>query len=476
MRAPGPRSREAAKERYDAIETVRRALREFLALPILLVAGFLFLAAGVYAVDRGRVSWLEPTRAVLEARVFGDARATADLLGTIAAGVITVTSITFSLLLLALQQVAASLTAEVYDQFLRRRHNQAFFGFFVGLALYSLVTLATVNDDFNPVIGATLAFLLTVIALNLLVLLLYTTINQMRPAEVIDEIQRHTLAARVRQLDLIARTRRTARLHGPPIQRAAAEKGGYVTRIDLDLIAARARDVGGDVEVNLLVSVGSYVAYRDPIAEVRAEPPDRAEALVQPIRDAVRLERQQDLAADPSDGIEQLEMMAWTSISTAKSDPSPALLAIRSLRDVLARWSAEDRIEPKEPVAPVVYHDTVFARLMDAFESLAVVASESMQHQSIAEVLRSFTLTFDRLPPEHQARAEDIALRMLSTLGDHVLTAPLERELRALEETLRSAGRETTASALAQGRAALALSIGRANSRGTRLDADRRGS
>src|SRR5687767_9119765 len=245
MRAPGSRTQDAAKERYDAIETVRRALREFLALPILLVVGFLFLAAGAYAIDRGRVSWLDPTRAFLEARVFGDARATANLLGSIAAGVITVTSITFSLLLLALQQVAASLTAEVYDQFLRRRHNQAFFGFFVGLALFSLVTLATVNDDFNPVIGATLAFLLTVIALNLLILLLYTTINQMRPAEVIDEIQRHTLAARGRQLALIARTRRTARLHGPAI-RAAAEKGGYVTRIDVDLMATRARHAGGD--------------------------------------------------------------------------------------------------------------------------------------------------------------------------------------------------------------------------------------
>jgi len=475
MRAPGSRTQDAAKERYDAIETVRRALREFLALPILLVVGFLFLAAGAYAIDRGRVSWLDPTRAFLEARVFGDARATANLLGSIAAGVITVTSITFSLLLLALQQVAASLTAEVYDQFLRRRHNQAFFGFFVGLALFSLVTLATVNDDFNPVIGATLAFLLTVIALNLLILLLYTTINQMRPAEVIDEIQRHTLAARGRQLALIARTRRTARLHGPAI-RAAAEKGGYVTRIDVDLMATRARDAGGDVEVTLLVSIGSYVAYRDPIAEVRAEAPDRAEAMVQPIRDAVRLERQQDLAADPSDGIEQLEMMAWTSISTAKSDPSPALLAIRSLRDVLARWSAEDRTEPEEPPAPVVYHDTVFSRLMDAFESLAVVASESMQHQSIAEILRSFTLTFDRLAPEHQARAEDIVLRILSTLGDHVLTAPLERELLALEAALGSAGRETTASAVAGARAALALSIGQANSRGTRLEAARRDS
>ena len=62
----------------------------------------------------------------------------------------TVASITISLLLLALQQSAANMTTQILDQFLRRRINQAYFGFFVGLALYSLVTLtlATVDKPF----------------------------------------------------------------------------------------------------------------------------------------------------------------------------------------------------------------------------------------------------------------------------------------------------------------------------------------
>lgn len=42
--------------------------------------------------------------------VFTDAEATASLLGTIASGLITVASITFSLLLLAVQQASATLT------------------------------------------------------------------------------------------------------------------------------------------------------------------------------------------------------------------------------------------------------------------------------------------------------------------------------------------------------------------------------
>lgn len=155
---------------------------------------------------------------------------------TIAGGIITVTSITIWLLLLALQQLAGSLTAEVYDQFLRRRHNQAYFGFFVGLALYALVTLATVNEGFNPIFGATLAFLLTIIALYLLIVLLYTTINQMRPSEVIDEIHGHILSARQGQLRFIRRTRRASRQGGASRISVTSAKSGYVTNVGRPLV------------------------------------------------------------------------------------------------------------------------------------------------------------------------------------------------------------------------------------------------
>lgn len=195
MRAPNSSLGPGERGISHLYETIRRAFAEFLTIPTSMILGFLLLAAGSHALDRTEIAWLEPIRQVLKAYVFANAKATSDLLSTIAGGLITITSITFSLLLLAVQQSAASMTSEVFDQFLRRRHNQAYFGFFVGLALYTLVVLATVGDPFNPIYGATLAILLTVIALYLLILLLYTTINQIRPVEIIETIHDHTLAA-----------------------------------------------------------------------------------------------------------------------------------------------------------------------------------------------------------------------------------------------------------------------------------------
>jgi uncharacterized membrane protein len=262
----------------------------------------------------------------------------------------TVASITISLLLLALQQSAANMTTQILDQFLRRRINQAYFGFFVGLALYSLVTLtlATVDKPFNPIFGATLAFLLTVVALYLLIILLYTTINQMRPVQVLEAIHDHVLAARERQLVLVRKTRRKPSGDGSVTVPVKAAEEGFVTRIDVDAIGLAALSLSSQVEIILVVSVGSYVVFQDVIANVTAHPDHDVAELIEITREAVLLERLRDITADAGYGVEQLAMIGWTSISSAKSNLGPGLLALHALRDIMAHWSVEKSTVEKQ--------------------------------------------------------------------------------------------------------------------------------
>jgi len=448
-------------------ETVRRAFAEFLKLPSLIVAGFLLLAAGTWVLDHAEIDRLQPPRASMREYFFRDAKATSDLLATIAGSIITITSITFSLLLLAVQQAAGSLTHQVYDQFLRRRVNQVYFGFFVGLAVYALIVLATVNAPYNPVFGATAALLLTALALLLMILLLYTTINQMRPGVVIGAIHDHVLAARDRQQEWIRKTRRSPRGDGAVATAVRSARHGYVVRIDVDALAA-AVEAHGAVELVLRVSVGTFVAFRDTLAEVRSDvSPTDSDGLVKAVQRAVHVEQQRDLDTDPAYGIEQLAVIGWTTVSTAKSNPSPGLLVLHSLRDLLARWSAAATTDEAE--VPVVYPDDVFSRLLDAFESLSVVASESMQSQTTAEFVRTFTLMFDRLPACHRPRAEDLILRSLSALGEHVLTAELNTAISGLIRALEASGRHETAARVRAARETLGTSVGKLGSRATRV-------
>lgn len=456
-------------------QTVRRAFVEFLRFPTLIIGGFLLLAAATSALDSARISWLEPLRTTIRVALFRDAEATSALLATIAGGIITVTSITLSLLLLAVQQAAGALTPVVYDQFLRRRANQVYFGFFVGLAVYMLVILATVNRPYNPVFGATLALLLTIVALTLIILLLYTTVNQMRPVVVIEAIHDHILTAREGQLDLINRTRRSARLEASFAVPVRATEHGYVVRLNLDILAAATAKAQDTVEIVLHVCVGHYVAFHDTLATVRATSPQGAADVAKALHKAIGLEQQRDLDSDPAYGIEQLAIIGWTSISTAKSNPSPGTMVLHSLRDVLARWSAEHSKEAAvistKPNVPMVYADNVFAKLLGAFETLAVVASESMQPQTMAEFVRTFALMFERLPAEQQPRAEALIRSSLSALGEHVLTAELDAALADLAGALGAAARHVTATEVRVALEALRASLGKLGSRATRTPA-----
>jgi len=458
-----------AIDRYLKVwHTITRAYEEFLTVPTIVIFCFLLVATGAYILDRTQADWIYPVRHLMKSSIFADSKATSNLLSAIAASLITVSSLTITLLLLVVQQTAASMTSQVFDQFLRSRHNQVYFGFFIGLALYALVVLATVSETFNPVIGASIAFLLTVVALFLLIILIYTTIHEMRPAIIIEAIHDNIIESRVRQLSVLSKTRRNSIFSGNTSVPVRALHHGYITHINFEAIAKEAAHAKGGAEVIFEVSMGDFIVFDDEIGKVKAATDEEADRIVCCVQNAIQVERQRDIANDPGDGLQQLEMIAWTSISTAKSNPHPGLLTIRILRSLLAKWAgAKDQEEPAK--FPIVYHDNLEEKLMDILETLGVVSSESMQHQNFIEVIRTFTLLFSRLKPEQQARIEDIILRLLSALGDFVLTSPLDRELSDLIKTLTSNGRHKTAFAVKEAQQQLALSVGKLNSRSTRV-------
>jgi hypothetical protein len=140
---------------------------------------------------------------------------------------------------------------------------------------------------------------------------------------------------------------------------------------------------------------------------------------------------------------------------------------VRALTDILSRWG--ENTVPEDEASPVIYRDRVAEDAIEALESLAVVASESIQHQTLAEVMRAFAFLLSVLQPPLAREVERAALRSLSALGEHVPTAKLGRSLRDLETALGEAGFPASAGAVGKARHALGESVGRLNSRSTRV-------
>jgi len=411
-----------------------RSLREFAAVPAVVITGFCLLAAVCITGDQTHdVALLDSARRVAGHLVGKQASTTA--LQAIATGLVTVASITFSVLLLAVQQTATSLSPVVLDQFIRRRSNQAFLGFFIGLALFAYVVMAAVQDAAPPVLGATVATVSTIVALIILLLLVYSTVAQMRPTNVLGAIHDRALAAREKEARIVRRTRRESTSGHDVAVFYRSGVTGYLTHLDLDRMARALRDAE-DAEICLHVSLGAHVTHGDMIASVRDGDVTRAERIGHQVAAALTVGQKRDLAHDPTTGIDQLGNIAWTSGSTSKHNPEVAREALNALEDLAARWLADDpaqrRRDSREPI-PVVYQEDVVGRLLDVFFSMLIVAHESEQHTFAAAVLNAYRNLIDR---SHDPVAERLCADVAEAQGllDEIPPSPqLRRARRAVD-------------------------------------------
>ncbi len=412
---------------------VVQAIREFALIPIGVVAGFLVLAGICILADQADVPGLSMIADALAGVIGKDASSIA--LQSIATGMLTVTSITFSVLLLAVQQTASNLSPVVFDQFVRRRLNQVLLGFFVGLSLFSYVVMAAVQDRKPPLVGAGVATLLTMVAMLLLLVLVYTTVDQMRPTNVLRQIHDRALAARDRQAHLRARTMRAEESSRPVTATYRCNAMGYVTGIDLEALG-RALERVPKAEIRLHVTLGQAVSYDDVIATVSDDEQDEADSLVGEVRKAVRLERRRDIDWDATTGISEIANIGWTSGSTAKQSPHVAREAVDVLKDLAARWGGaekdEDAAADPEPSdrLRVVYRDGDLNRVLESLYSLVVAAHESHQHLTAARVLLAYGDLVGRVRDDVRARIlRD--LDALTPLLDQMPPSPMLDDARA---------------------------------------------
>jgi hypothetical protein len=314
-----------------------------------------------------------------------------------------------------------------------------FLGFFVGLALYAYIVMAAVQDKKPPIIGAFVATVLTIAAMLILLGLVYSSINQMRPSNVIRQIHDRVLLARARETRLLRRTRRRP-CAGEADTAAVCRSNvtGYVTKIDLDMIAA-ALDAEGVVEVVLHITLGQHVSYGDDLASIRRASDQEQHRIAGALGAAVVISRQRNLEHDATAGIDDLVNIAWTSGSTSKQSPEVSRQALHALRDLGARWLKHDPAdlehdgEPDEVPLPIVYEDNDLDRIFDCLYSLLVVAQESHQHMEAARVLETYQKFIGLCTGDNRRRLE----RDLDALRPIIDKLPASRMVDTAVQALR---------------------------------------
>ena len=332
----------------------REAIRTNLwVVPATEAVAVLILFVGTYAVDRAAYhgdlhlpSWA----------LSGTADSARQILTAVAAAVITVVGIVFSITIVALTLASTQFGPRMLRNFIRDRGTQVTLGTFVATFFYTILTLVSVGSgstgDFVPHLSVTVALVLTLVNLAVLIYFLNHIASMIQLPHVIAGIARDL----AREIDVAGATDPSFGVGGARGPSRAellvriAESGavirtpssGYLQVIRHDTLLKIASSA--DAVIHLPYRPGHFLVRGQILASVW--PAEAAEYVERNLQRGHVTGPYRTLTQDISFGFDQLVEIALRALSPAVNDTFTAMTCIDWLGDCLCRISRNWHPEP----------------------------------------------------------------------------------------------------------------------------------
>jgi len=270
----------------------------------------------------------------------GGPEAARAVLSAVAGSLITATSLTFSLTVVALQLASSQASPRVLRTFLKDPTVHWTLAVFVGTFAYSLTVLRTIqdgSDSFDPVVprlAVTLASLLTLASVILLVLFLAHLARQLR----IETTMRQVYQETSNTINLVASTMATGRTElpeWPPAERielSLATRSGFIRSTDRSKLLTTA--ITHDLVVREEHTIGHHVVSGTPVARWWPRDPmqhvddDEREQINLAVASASDLAYERTASQDIGFGIRQLVDITARALSPGVNDPTTAVYTL----------------------------------------------------------------------------------------------------------------------------------------------------
>jgi uncharacterized membrane protein len=290
------------------------------------------------AVDGGLESGDHPLTFVFG----GGAAAARDLLAAIAGSLISVTGLTFSLTVIALQLASSQYSPRLLQTFVSDRVVQATLAQLVLTFVYALTVLRTVrtesatDDDsaFVPRLSITVAYLLTLGSVLALVFFLGHLAQALRVETMLRDVHDEATRTITEELDGRGGDQGVSaqRAGGLPTGRGTpltARSSGFLVGVDEEAAAAAAQRAR--VVVRLAARTGDAVVTGTPIAHawpIGSADGFDAEELEEALDGAVRLDFERSAGRDVAYGLRKIIDIAVRALSPGINDPTTAVHAL----------------------------------------------------------------------------------------------------------------------------------------------------
>jgi len=282
--------------------------------------------------------------------VFGTADAARQILTTLAAAVITVVGVVFSITIVTLTLASTQFGPRMLRNFIRDRGTQLTLGTFVATFVYATLVLISIGPtgsgrEFVPHLSITTAVGLVTLSMAVLIYFIHHIAMSIQLPQVIASIAKDLSRA----IDAESRDSGVEFEAGPSVSELVrrmddsggtvpAPSSGYLQFIQHETLIGLAGEKGA--VIRLLHRPGHFVVEGHPLAIVW--PPGAADGVSRALRVAHITGSNRTLAQDLAFAIDQLVEIALRALSPAVNDTFTALTCIdwlgESLCKVTAKW------------------------------------------------------------------------------------------------------------------------------------------
>jgi uncharacterized membrane protein len=319
-------------------------------VPVVLVAVAALAFLVTYALDQAVYNGTMTTPWWIRT---GSGDAGRQILTAIAAAVITVVGVVFSITILALTLASQQFGPRMLRNFIRDRGTQFTLGAFVGTFVYAVMALGSITTgrrgEFVPHISITVALVLMVADMLVLIYFIHHIATSIQLPEVIAQIAAdlgRAIDADFPETEAPAGGAAPEALDGPTLEELVvhirdegipvpATESGYLQFVGYAELAAIAE--GADAVVLLAHRPGHFVVAGRPLATVY--PRQAAGRVAAALEKAQTTGPHRTLSQDPVFAIDQLVEIAIRALSPAVNDTFTALTCIDWLVDGLCKLS-----------------------------------------------------------------------------------------------------------------------------------------
>ncbi len=302
------------------------------------------------------------------------------VLSTIAASMITVAGVTFSITIVALTLASQQFGPRLLRNFLRDLGNQITLGTFIATFIYCLLVLRTVrgtdDEQFVPHLAVTLGVVLAMLSIGVLIFFIHHIATSIQASQVIANVAADLDGA-------IDRLFPEQLGHGPLTKRGepapatpwpafegghtvAATRGGYVQAVDSLRMLMVARE--SNLVVRIEARPGSFVRPGSTLVSI-ASAPGAADGLDGSLRTAFIIGADRTGTQDLGFFFNQLVELAVRALSPGINDPATARACVDRLAEALCHLAGRRMPSPcrydDDNVLRVVAAPVTFVEMVD---------------------------------------------------------------------------------------------------------------